>query len=488
MQNVTEPLKSQLVKDNDFTVNVAKVVNARIRHDRYNVINSIAESELEVPQSAAPKLDGDLSKEQMATVDSVMSSKFGDKWFKDRRTHPSNIPTNVHLQCSIVCPFYEGNAEMITLLEKEVAQASVIGDRLDVNAEVLSEFLASSDGIRTGAWGQVEPFYTLTRERLQRKVRSQRHREKKKIEILFESSEESGDDSRISLKSSVAPQIHELREDKSIPPLKSVNQCVKDMVNLVKFLSDGNKRTTDKKNRLVTMFEKLAVEMERRIGIKVVNQDAEFCFILGLLTAIDEILPVDQNRSDRLQKMRKDLSAQSSVVLDEPTNVHKSRREEIKLFLDDQKEVVGEFVKRWTEDEESAFVISSAQLEARARDLVEKGTKIIQELDEVITALTQQDVLWILGRVSLWYARSCILSSTSYNGSSLTRIGHCVRIVTGILKYMTHYFNFGHRLAQEPFAQKQQSFSPPTNKSSHGSSSKHRWKGKEPRRRPGPDS
>jgi len=83
----TQPLKNILMKDNEFTMTVAKIVNSRIRHDRYNVLNGIQDSELDLPKSAVPKITGDLSKEQMTRVDAVMSRKYGDKWFKDRRTH-----------------------------------------------------------------------------------------------------------------------------------------------------------------------------------------------------------------------------------------------------------------------------------------------------------------------------------------------------------------------------------------------------------------
>ena len=96
---------------------VAKIVNSRIRHDRHNVLNGIADSESDLPKSAVPKIAGDVSKEQMTRVDSVLTRKYGDKWFKDRRTHPSNIPSNLDLQRGIITAFYEGNVEMIRLVE-----------------------------------------------------------------------------------------------------------------------------------------------------------------------------------------------------------------------------------------------------------------------------------------------------------------------------------------------------------------------------------
>ena len=128
------------MKDNDFTMTVAKIVNSRIRLDRHNVLNGIADSELDLPNAVVPKISGDLSKEQMVKVDFILARKFGDKWFKDRRTHPSNIPSNVDLQCCIITAFYEGNVEMIGLVETEIAKANDRGSRVNADADILQEF------------------------------------------------------------------------------------------------------------------------------------------------------------------------------------------------------------------------------------------------------------------------------------------------------------------------------------------------------------
>ena len=123
MSGTIEPLKTVLMKDNDFTMTVYKIVNSRIRHDRFNVLNGIADSELEVSRAAVPKISGDLTKDLLTTLDSVLTRKYGEKWFKDRRTHPSNIPSNLDLQCSIIVVFYEGNVDMISLVESELSKA-----------------------------------------------------------------------------------------------------------------------------------------------------------------------------------------------------------------------------------------------------------------------------------------------------------------------------------------------------------------------------
>ena len=423
---------------------VAKIVNSRIRQDRHNVLNGIADSEFDLPKSAVPKIAGDLSKEQMTRVDSVLTRKYGDKWFKDRRTHPSNIPSNLDLQCGIITAFYEGNVEMIRLVEIEIAKADERGGRVNADAEMLEEVFGSSDGLRAGAWAEIEGRYTLIRERLQRQLRSQKHREKKKEEKMLTWSDDgdggSGVDEDGKSKSSKSErnksgssnaEPSDLREDPSIPPLKSVSVCVKDFLEVVKFVIDAKKRTVDKVSRLESLFESLADDLENRIGFRIINQDAEVCFMMGILNVILEMVPSDDNLSDRLSRLTKALCAQRSLVVD-TLNLEKSRRTQIEKMLKDQRDLMGEFMKRWMDADENAVVASSAQLEATARKISELGDLIVRELDEVIVALSVRDVLWVLGRMSVWYVRSCVLSTTCYRGSSFKRIGERVTLVAGL--------------------------------------------------------
>ena len=223
----------------------------------------------------------------------------------------------------------------------------------------------------------------------------------------------------------------DLREDPSIPPLKSVSVCVKDFMEVVKFVIDAKKRTVDKVSRLESLFESLADDLENRIGFRIINQDAEVCFMMGILNVILEMVPSDDNLSDRLSRLTKALCAQRSLVVD-TLNLEKSRRTQIEKMLKDQRDLMGEFMKRWMDADENAVVASSAQLEATARKISELGDLIVRELDEVIVALSVRDVLWVLGRMSVWYVRSCVLSTACYRGSSFKRIGERVTLVAGM--------------------------------------------------------
>jgi hypothetical protein len=182
--------------------------------------------------------------------------------------------------------------------------------------------------------------------------------------------------------------------------------------------------------RLESLFDSFAGDLENRIGVKVVNQDAEVIFMLGALNVIEEMVPETQGLSDRLTRLNKQLMAQGSVY-GVPLYLHKSRILEIEKLLREQQELMGEYVKRWTDKEDRDLVISSAQLEEKARSVANMGEVIVRELDEVTLTLSRQDVLWVLGRMSVWYARSIVISSECYRGSSLKRIGERVSIVAG---------------------------------------------------------
>ena len=449
MSGTIEPLKTVLMKDNDFTMTVSKIVNSRIRHDRFNVLNGIADSELEVSRAAVPKISGDLTKDLLTTLDSVLTRKYGEKWFKDRRTHPSNIPSNLDLQCSIIVVFYEGNVDMISLVESELSKADDRASGINADEDVMYQFFASSEGVRAGAWAEIEARYTLSRERLQRKSRSQRHRDKKKEDKMFGSDESEGGDKADDLdepnetyelsetgrnkpgSSKRGLKCVELRVDSTIPPLKSVALCVKQFLDVMKFVSDPKKRTDDKISRLEGLFESLAADLDMRIGVRVLHQDSEFCFMIGALNVILEMVPDVQHLSERLARLTKDLSAQGSVVVD-PLMLHKTRRVQIEKLLSDQRQLMAQFVKRWMEDDGSALVISSGQLDATARSVAELGDLIVRELDEVPNTLTARDVLWVLGQMSVWYVRSCVLSTSCYkSGSSFKRMGDRVSLVAG---------------------------------------------------------
>jgi hypothetical protein len=374
-----------------------------------------------------------------------MNRNFGEKWFKDRRTHPSNVPSNVQLQCSIILAFYEGNADMVNLVETELARADERVKRIDVDSELLLEFFASSIGVRAGAWAEIEGRYMLIRERLQLKLRAQKCREKKKEDKMLWSEDSEGDDSddvgkgksnssetvrNMTGSSKFGPNSTELREDSTIAPLKSVHRCVKDLSDASNVLIDPKKRTADKLLRLESLFDSFAGDLENRIGVKVVNQDAEVIFMLGALNVIEEMVPETQGLSDRLTRLNKQLMAQGSVY-GVPLYLHKSRISEIEKLLREQQELMGEYVKRWTDKDDRDLVISSAQLEEKARSVANMGEVIVRELDEVTITLSRQDVLWVLGRMSVWYARSIVISSECYRGSSLKRIGERVSIVAG---------------------------------------------------------
>ena len=92
----------------------------------------------------------------------------------------------------------------------------------------------------------------------------------------------------------------------------------------MKFVSDPKKRTDDKISRLEGLFESLAADLDMRIGVRVLHQDSEFCFMIGALNVILEMVPDVQHLSERLARLTKDLSAQGSVVVD-PLMLHKTR-------------------------------------------------------------------------------------------------------------------------------------------------------------------
>ena len=178
--------------------------------------------------------------------------------------------------------------------------------------------------------------------------------------------------------------------------------------------------------------------------------------MMGILKVIIEMVPAEDNLSDRLSRLTKALSAQGSLVVN-TFNLDKSRQTQIEKMLKDQRDFMGEFVKRWMDADESAFVASSAQLDATARKISELGDLIVRELDEVLVTLTVRDVLWVLSRMSVWYARSCVLSTACYRGSSFKRIGERVTLVAGTFSlYVTLVYDLFIRLAEEPFVEGQQ--------------------------------
>ena len=450
MGNVVYPLRRELMDDQQFTLSIAKVVTARLRQDRANTLSGIAESEIEVSREAVPMIAGDLTKEQMLKVDSVMRVKYGENWFKDRRTHPSSIPSNTELQSCILTAFYAGNLEFIALVEGEAAIADESAKRVVVDPEMMQEFFSSANGFRHEAWAGVEGRYSLTRERLQRKVRSKRHREKKKDQPMG-SDASGGDGSEHELDGSVEtgksrrnkpgtqagilPKISSkstgLREDPSIPPLNSVNFYVKHIVDDMKVLSDAKKQIQEKIERLSGTFHEVAVELEKRVGVQVLNQEAEFCFTSGLLHVIAESLPLEVRQVDRLKRLTKDLSSQGAISVEEPKHMTKSLRLRIGKLLDDQRDVVGQFVKCWLAVDPKALAKNSALLESRARSIADEGGKIVGAVEELLGTFDRAEVLWFFGRMSEWYARSCVISKAVYKGSSLKRMEQLLSTISG---------------------------------------------------------
>jgi len=45
---------------------------------------------------------------------------------------------------------------MISLIESEIAKADERGGRVNADKDMLEEVLASSDGLRSGAWAEIE--------------------------------------------------------------------------------------------------------------------------------------------------------------------------------------------------------------------------------------------------------------------------------------------------------------------------------------------
>ena len=88
---------------------------------------------------------------------------------------------NLPVQSSICSAFFLNNDDMVHLVEEEMKSDAPGG--LVVDQTIMTEFFMSADDVRAEAWKQVSDLYDKARERLQRKARSQRHRDKVKFEI-----------------------------------------------------------------------------------------------------------------------------------------------------------------------------------------------------------------------------------------------------------------------------------------------------------------
>jgi len=460
VEKVLEPIRQELAKDDVFTLNTAKQVSARLKTDRNSTLLELAESELEVSAENVPPLSGDLTSKQVDAVDSLMRNSYGTDWFKNRKTFSTSIDTNNELMASICTVFYLTSKAMLDLVEKEM---SALFPGSTVVDGPMEEFLNSAPLVRAEAWKHASAYYTKARARLQRNIRAKRHRQKVKSEKLFEGdddnkgyspgsqnklspkgqndSSEAEDDDHLSKSSAegstkskdfVSDQV--LRDKLKLHPLKSVQQCLDDIVEVSKFLnSEANVLT--KYDQLSSLFNDHSSKLELRVGTVCGDgDDVKICMCVEVLNVIHEILPETLWETSRLGIITKEFSVQGVVPSDPPSTLSTDIREGIEALLEKELQILDSLVRRWVPELSTTQKFLTKQESTSIQALSSELGEIYKELDRASSEglLSRPDVSWILMSFCRFYVRLGLLLWATPRSSSLVRSGQLVNFIAGL--------------------------------------------------------
>ena len=463
------PVREELVKDEAFTLSTAKSVTSRIRKDQTSTLQTLAESELDISPNNVPKLSGDLTSEQVNEIDKVLSAEFGEEWFKNRKSFPTAISTNHSLMSSICTVFYVKSAPMLELVEKEVSRTCPQTSKggIVVDGSMMREFLNSAELVRTEAWKHVGSFYNKARERMQRNNRAKRHRQKLKsatvvVEGSFDaersdgrkrssddsdSESESSESSKASKRSdqslsrNVVPK-HGSRDRSKLEPLKSVQECVENLLEVVGFLN-SNERSKDKYKRLSMLFDEHSTKLEQRVATIVDRNEAQICTSLAILTLIHSILPEEMADAcvSRLTLVTEEFSIQGVFPAGPPRTLDSSIRSRIELMLKKQIEVVqgvlNRLIPKVSDSDAKLTKSESKSVQGLAVDL----SGVFKDLEGCFNNgdLNREEVSWILTCFCHYHVRACVVLWATPKSSSFIRAGQLVTSVSG-LKFFIYYF------------------------------------------------
>ena len=458
-EKVVEPLRQELSRDQSFVLSTAKEVNAMLKVDRNATLSSLADSELEISADNVPKLTGDLTSKHVHDLDNVLSPLFGESWFKDRKTFAMAIVTNQSLMSSICTVFYLQCVPMLELVRTELNKSFPDSSRTGVIVDgvVMEEFFNSADLVRTEAWKNVAPLYNKARERLQRNIRAKRHRRKVKSEKLFPEEGSDHEDKKLSgssdsesegsgsKKSSSSKddfiRFQESRLKKKLPPLKSVQECVEGVMDLVTFLKSKAK-SKEKYDRVTALFEEHIGKLEPRVGMTCEGEELKICMGLATMILANEILPESLSLESRLQIVTKEFFVQGMFIEKPPGGLASEIRVSFESVMEKQFGILGELVNRWvpdvTDSQTSLTKAESKSVQAMSAEIgaiVEKCEQILQN-GEMIRA----EVSWILTSICRFNIRHCALLSATPKSSSLIRTGQLVSEVAGLFFVFLSYY------------------------------------------------
>ena len=436
MSAVVGPLTKTLTKDETFTLTAAKQVNSRIRKDRAAVLGHFKEFEVVLLKDSLPTLSEDLSVQQVFEVNAVMMAKYGPSWFKNRTTHSSSVLMNLPVQSSICSAFFLNNDDMVHLVEEEMKSDAPGG--LVVDQTIMTEFFMSADDVRAEAWKQVSDLYDKARERLQRKARSQRHRDKVKSEIPENDLEHdpenvlSADESE---ETSSTPKFIPL---KPLQPVKSVASCKQDLLTAGSMLM-CNESTKKKFQHVVTLFETHCGIMENRIGTKPSCEEAEIGMSLAVAVVTQELLHDEDSDAPRLNKLLREFESQgvfvryTAKIRDSALQILGNR---LRKSVDEQHELFGGLVRRWLPKLTDSQASLSKTERATISNISLTIESIFNELSSAVECKGKVDrssLLWFLGSFCHLLAHACFYHYDSLASSTFTRMGQYVTQIGGKL-------------------------------------------------------
>ena len=452
VEKVLVPIRLELARDDVFTLNAAKHVSARLKSDRNSTLLELAESELEVSAENVPPLSGDLTTKQVDALDIILRNSFGVDWFKNRKTFSTSLDTNHALMASICTVFYLSSKPMVDLVEKELIALN--RGTTVVDGPIMEEFLNSAPLVRAEAWKHASAYYTKARARLQRNIRAKRHRHKVKSEKLFDGNADDIEGSPKGLNGS--PESESLDEDHGsnegssqskefvstevlraklkLHPLKTVQQCVDDIVEVTKFLNSEEKGET-KYERLTSLFNLQSTKLELRVGTVCGDgDDVKICMCVAVLNVIHEILPENLWQTSRLGIVTKEFSVQGVVPSSPPHTLSTEIRDLIEALLEKQLQILDGLVSRWVPELSESQKFLTKQESTSIQGISKEFGELFKNLENASSEglFSRLDVSWILTSFCRYYVRLGLLLWATPRSSSLIRAGQLVNLLAGL--------------------------------------------------------
>ena len=441
MNAVVKPLSKALAKDESFTLTAAKEVNSRIRKDRAAALNNLKEFEFSLAMTSLPKLSEDLSAQQLFDVNVLMVSKFGATWFKNRTTHPNAITMNLPVLSAICSSFFARNDDMVGLVQDELKSEAPGG--IVVDETVLTEFFMSADDLRSEAWKQVIDLYEKARDRLQRKARSQKHRDKHrdKLTVKVDSEDSSAKEESEEVDDSVEP-TNDFVVPIPPPPVKSIASSKQDLLTLANLLlsEESNKK---KFRNIIALFESHCNNLESRVGSSCLSEESEIGMSLAVGVVTQELLHAEDSDAPRLNKLLREFEMQGAFVRFSSKIVDSTIREigdRLRETLEQQSELFGGLVRRWlprlTDSQATLSKVERAAISNVSLNIESIFNDLSSEVDGRGKRVDRSCLLWFLGGFCHLLAHACFYHYDSLASSTFTRMGQYVTTIGGTILFL----------------------------------------------------